>query len=189
MANAQKNIFMAFLSGTIGRQMTLSQKAGSTIAGKKRGPSLIPATEDQLDVQSRFRIASKYALAAILDPVTKAAYAAVARKGQSAYNVALADAFTPPEIISINTAGFHGLLGDSITIRAVDYFKVVSVRVRIHDSAGVLAEDSNAVLQSNGLDWVYRTTSVIGNPIGTKITVTATDLPANETVKELVIPA
>jgi len=186
MAKTKNNIFMTGLSGTIGKQMTLSQKAGNTIVGKKRGASPIPPTDDQLDIQDRFKIASKYALVAIKDPVTKAAYAAAAKKGQSAYNVAFADAFTPPEIKSINTANFHGLNGDIIMIRAVDYFKVTSVYVQIHDVAGVLAEEGNAVLQPNGLDWKYTVTTVFANPAGSKITVTATDLPANQTVKEVV---
>jgi hypothetical protein len=187
MAKTKNNIFMMGLSGTIGKQMTLSQKAGDTIVGKKRGSSNIPATEEQLDIQSRFKIASIYALAAISDPITKAAYAAAAKSNQSAYNVALADAFTPPEIVSIDTASFHGTAGDTVFIRAIDYFKVVSVRVVIQDNAGLPLEVGDAVLQKNGLDWKYTIASTFPAGMATKITVTAMDLPANQTKKEVAV--
>jgi hypothetical protein len=184
MAKTKNNIFMTGLSGTVGKQMTLTQKKGETIVGKKRGPSSIPATDNQLDVQSKFKIASKYALAAIQDPVKKAAYAAAAKNNQSAYNVALADAFKAPEIKSINVTAYHGQPGDIIVTRAIDDFKVAAVHVLILTAAGGLVEQGNAVLSDNGLDWKYIATTVNDVPVGSKIRVTATDLPANETVME-----
>lgn len=189
MAKTKNNIFMFGHSGTIGKQMTLSQKAGDTIIGKKRGSSNIPATPDQLEIQDRFKISSLYAQAAIKVPETKAAYAAKAKNGQSAYNVAFADAFTPPEIKSINRAGYFGHAGDTIIVRAVDYFKVVAVVVKISNAAGVMMEQGNAVLQSNGYDWKYTATAEITSLVGHKITVTAIDLPANETVEVLALAA
>lgn len=178
---------MTGLSGTVGKQLTLSQKKGDTIAGKKRGASSTPATDMQLEIQSKFKIASKYAKMAIQDPATKAAYAAKAKGNQSAYNVALTDAFTPPEIQNIITLDYYGEVGDTIVIRAVDYFKVVSVRVSIHNPAGVLVEQGNAVMQNNRIDWTYTATEVNDDAVGSKITVAAIDLPANETVKEKVV--
>jgi hypothetical protein len=186
MAKTKNNIFMTGLSGTVGKQMTLSQKAGDTIVGKKRGSSNIPATENQLDVQDRFKIASKFALAAIKDPVMNAIYTAAARKSQSAYNVALADAFSAPEIKTINTSNYHGQPGDVIMIRAID-FKVVQVQVVISTADGVLVEKGNAVLPDNGIDWKYTATVLNDPPAGSRIRVTAIDLPANETVKEALI--
>lgn len=177
---------MAGLSGTVGRQMTLSQKAGDTIVGKKRGSSSIPATESQLDVQDKFKIASMYAKAAIEDPATKAIYEAIARPNQSAYNVALADAFSAPEIKKINTAGYTGKPGDIITIRVVD-FKVTKVLVLITTADGVMIEMGNATLPAASLDWKYTVLEANSTLSGTRIVVTAMDLPANETVKEVVI--
>ncbi|GAA3945928.1 hypothetical protein GO495_29210 [Chitinophaga oryziterrae] len=188
MAKTKNNIFMTGLSGTVGRQMTLTQKKGDTIVGKKRGASSIPATENQLDIQDRFKISSKYALAAISNPVTKAAYAAAAKNNQTAYNVALADAFKAPEIKSINTTAYHGQPGDTITIRAVDDFKVVTVQVIITTAAGAFVELGNAVLTENGLDWKYTATSLNNATAGSKVQVTAKDLPANETVREAIVP-
>lgn len=186
MAKTKNNIFMTGLSGTVGKQMTLSQKAGDTIVGKKRGASNIPATENQLDIQDRFKVASKYAQAAMKDPDTKAMYLAVAKKSQSAYNVALADAFSAPEIKSINIAGYHGQPGDIILIRAID-FKVAQVHVVISTADGVLVEQGNAVLPATSLDWKYTVTVANNTLAGTRISVTATDLPANETVKEALV--
>ena len=187
MAKTKNNIFMMGLSGTIGKQMTLTQKKADTIVGKKRGSSSIPPTDSQLDIQDRFKLAIKYALAAIANPVTKAAYAAAIQGNQSAYNVAMADAFQAPEIKSVNTAEYHGHAGDIITIRAVDDFKHTSVRVRINTAAGAFVEFGNAVADENGLDWKYTALSENANLAGSKIIVSAYDLPANETVKEVVI--
>lgn len=186
MAKTKNNIFMSGLSGTVGKQMTLSQKAGDTIVGKKRGSSNIPATDNQLDIQDRFKTASKYAQAAMKDPDTKAMYQAAAKKSQSAYNVALADAFSAPEIKRINIANYHGEPGDIITIRAID-FKVARVQVLISTAAGAMIELGNAILPANSIDWKYTVIAQNDTLAGTRIRVTAIDLPANETVKEVVV--
>jgi hypothetical protein len=186
MANTKNNIFMTGLSGTVGRQMTLTQKAGNTIVGKKRGSSSVPATDDQLDIRDKFKVASMYAKAAIQDPATKAIYTAIAKGGQSAYNVALADAFSAPEIKTITTAGYLGQPGDIISIRVVD-FKVAHVLIVIITPDGVVIEQGNAVLPAGSIDWKYTATALNATLAGTRIVVTARDLPANETVKEALI--
>jgi len=178
---------MSGLSGTIGKQMTLSQKASDTIVGKKRGTSPIPPTNEQLDIRERFTQATKYGVSVMQDPIKKAAYAAVAKKNQSAYNVAVKDAFTPPEIKSITSGGYHGQPGDTIIVRATDFFKVESVRVGIYTNDGILLEEGLAVLLSNGLDWKYTATTVNAAPAGSRIRVIAIDVPANETVQEVLV--
>jgi hypothetical protein len=184
MAKTPNNMFMTGLSGTIGRQLTLTQKAGDTIAGKKRGASKIPPTSDQLVIQERFTNAIQYAQAAILDPVKKALYTASAKRNQSAFNVAVKDAFNPPEIKSITTTNYHGQPGDIIVIHVQNATKLFNVHVSIYTQAGVLVEEGNAVLPVSERDWKYTATTQNPALLDSLVRVRATDLPGNETVKE-----
>ena len=187
MAESKDNIITHGLSGTVANMVTFTQRAGKTVVGKKRKASTLPPSEEQVQVQEKFKIASSYAKGAIADPATKAAYKAAAKPGVSAYNTALADAFTPPQIGAITTTGYHGLVGDKIIIRATDDFKVEIVRVKITNAAGLMVEQGNAVMLENGLDWSYTATIENDAVAGSKITVDALDLPANLTTKEVVL--
>jgi hypothetical protein len=50
-----------------------------------------------------------------------------------------------------------------------------------------LIEEGSAILQSDGLTWLYTTTKADTNAGGNKITVTAMDLPGNKTVEQKTI--
>ncbi|GAA3935410.1 hypothetical protein GO495_14690 [Chitinophaga oryziterrae] len=190
MAKTKDNIFTEGLSGTVAGKMTLRQRAGATIVSRKSRGTTIPATDDQLVIQDRFKEATMYAKMAIKDPVTKALYAAVAKPEQSAYNVAFRDAFLEPEIKSIDTALYKGNAGEIIVIRA-DQFKIVKMLVVITTAGGLFVEQGYAVLRSAGgsheLGWAYTTLSNNLPVAGTKITVTVYDRPGHEAVKEVVI--
>lgn len=185
MAQSKDNLVTQGLSGTIGRMLTFRLRAGKTIVSKLTRGSSLPPTPGQLEVRSKFTQAIAYAKVAIKDPVIKAAYAAVAKPGQTAFNMACSDAFNPPTVESINLEGYNGLLGDIITIRATDVFKVTQVKVAIHNAAGDLLEQGDAEMQATGDDWLYTTTQVNDVPEGSTISVTALDLPGNETVMEV----
>ncbi len=93
------------------------------------------------------------------DAVKKVLYKSAATGMQSGFNVATADAFTPPVVNKITTDKYHGVSWeDSITIDATDDFKVESVSVAIHDATGNLIEQGNAVLQTDSPDWLYTAT-------------------------------
>lgn len=188
MAKSTDNILLKEASGTIADMLTLTKKrSGAIILGKKRRASSVPPSEEQLEIQRRFKRAMQYAKAAIKDPVVKAAYQAVAGPDQSAYNMALKDAFKPPVVESIKTNSYQGEVGDNLLIRALDDFKVTAVKVSIRTAAGAIVEQGDAVLQSNGLDWLYTATAVNGAVAGTVITAIAVDTPGNETPKEVVL--
>src|SRR5689334_3409479 len=99
MAINKNNFFIEGVSGTIAKQMTLSQRSGKTIVGKKSKGSTLPPTENQIAVREKFEDASEYALSVLEDPVQKAAYTLEAAKiGMSAYALALKDAHSFPEV-------------------------------------------------------------------------------------------
>jgi hypothetical protein len=84
-----------------------------------------------------------------------------------------------PKVSIIDALNYKGEVGQQILIVATDDFKVVSVKVSIANGTGELIETGNAVLHENGIDWVYTATTVNDQLAGTKITVTAVDIPNN----------
>lgn len=182
------NMLLKESSGSMGKIMTITRKKSGTIQlGKHRGSNTAPATEKQLEVQRQFKKAIVYGRAVLNDPDLKAMYQAAAKKDQSAFNVAVRDAAIAPEISNIDTDLYTGAIGSTITVRAIDDFKVAGVRVRITTAAGVLVEQGEATLQTNGLDWLYVATVQNDQLPGSVIRASAKDLPANETVAELIL--
>lgn len=180
------NLILRESSGSIGKIMTITKKkSGTMLIGKHRGSSSVPPTEKQLGIQSKFKEAVIYGKAVMADPELKALYAKAVKGDQTAYNVAVKDAFKAPEITLIRTDGYSGLIGSTVSVRAVDDFKVVSVRVAIYSGAGDLIEQGDAVLQANGLDWLY-TATVANNAVqGCRVRGVAKDLPGNETAYDV----
>ena len=71
----------------------------------------------------------------------------------------------------------------TIVVRAIDDFRVNSVKVTIKNAAGVPVEEGDAV-QISGLDWLYTATEVNNQFAGSRITATAVDLPNNSATLE-----
>jgi hypothetical protein len=117
-------------------------------------------------------------------PDLRNAYLAVARAGQTAYNMALKDAYNEPEVVSLITQGYHGEAGNIIVVLAKDDFRVKTVKITIYNVDSELIEEGTAVANANGLSWLYITTSTNLNIPGSRIIATATDVPGNEGVME-----
>ena len=180
MAEAKGNIITKGLSGTIGRQLTFRIKAGKTIVSKLLTPSTAPPSDKAAAIRAKFLSSSQYAKKAIKDPALKALYKAAATGGQTAFNLALADAFKAPVVSKITTDNYHGVIGNTLLVEATDDFKVNAVVVSINSAAGDLLEKGNGVVQENG-DWLYTTTAANAALAGSKIMAIATDLPGNST--------
>ncbi|OMP74595.1 hypothetical protein BW716_34560, partial [[Flexibacter] sp. ATCC 35208] len=63
----------------------------------------------------------------------------------------------------------------------------VSVRVAIYSAVGDLIEQGDAVLEANGLDWLYTATVANSAIAGCRVRAVAKDLPANETVYDVTV--
>ncbi|QHS61055.1 hypothetical protein [Chitinophaga agri] len=186
MAKSTDNILLKGASGTIADMLTLTKRrSGNIILGKKRRRSNIPPTDAQIEVQQRFKKSILYAKAVLRDPVKKAMYEKAAGPDQSAYNMAMRDAFKLPVVESIDTTKYLGGIGDVITVRAYDDFKLVSVKVSIRTAAGAVIEAGDAILQDNGLDWTYTATVDNAAAPGSVITAIATDTPGNQMPREV----
>lgn len=188
MARSEGNLFVDGFRGKVGGNMVFRRtRSGKVIVSKNRKPWDGPGTEEQLNIQGRFRESIIYAKAAIRDPELKGMYAAAIRGDESAYNLAMRDAFIAPEIKSANTEAYTGQPGSTVTARVVDDFKVTAVKVSIFSPQGVLIEEGDAVLAINGLDWGYTATAVNDVVAGSRIRIIALDTPGNESSLETVL--
>lgn len=181
------NIIVRGFSGTLDDIVMFRQRAGKTIVCKVRQKSSKEPTEKMLAINARFRFASTYAKRAIGDSATKALYSAAAAPGQSAYNMALRDAFIAPKVESIDASAYHGVVGNNLTFIATDDFKVMEVSVLIHDASGTLIEQGVATVQENGADWLYHSTQSNATLAGSRITAVAKDLPGNSGTLEITL--
>jgi hypothetical protein len=87
----KKNFIAKMYSGIFGRQVTLEprgRKILMTFPHKRKVPV---ATGKQIDYRRKFQRASQCAKNILKDPEVLKAYRALARKGQTAYNLALRD--------------------------------------------------------------------------------------------------
>jgi len=187
MAHSDNSLVTGKLSGTLGKELVFREWEGKTIVAKapkkrKGGP-----TPPQADIQERFLLASRYARAVIKnqDKGMAEAYAAVLRPRQNVYSRALEDCMSPPVVKSINTRDYKGISGNKITVRAIDDFRVVSVRVEIYAANGTQLETGNAEQNTNGLDWTYTATEANSQLAGSKVIAIATDVPGNEGILDV----
>ncbi len=180
MAKSINNVVMQGVSGTIGKMLVFrTNAAGKTIVARRPKRSSKPLTEAQLETINRFTEAAYYAKSAIADPELKAAYQAKAKPGQSAYNMAFSDFLKAPALRKLTVDSYNGALGDKITVRLIDNFKILAVAIRIIDANDQMLEQGLATPLTNGLDWEYTAVSVNENVVGSNIEVTATDTPGN----------
>jgi hypothetical protein len=179
MAESKNNVVIHGFSGKFGDLIVFRQKAGKTIAAKPPREQTQEGSVAQQAVRDKFQRAVIYAKTAIAEPLKKEAYEEVARDGQSAYNVAIADFFNAPDIDEIDVSGYTGQPGQRIRIKVLEDFEVVGVSVTIHNNDGSLLEEGDAAQGVDNSEWIYTTSAVNANLAGDKITVIARDTPAN----------
>ncbi|MBD8083622.1 hypothetical protein [Chryseobacterium caseinilyticum] len=179
MAQSKNNIVTHGLSGKVGDLLVFSQRNGKTIVSKAPKERTGELTENQKTYRQKFQKAVLYAKSVLNDPAKKEIYEAMSdnSKGMSTYNVAVADLLNAPDIEIIDLSGYSGNVGDVIKIMATDDFGVEEVKVKIENADGSLVEEGNAT--NNGVEWVYTATVQNSDLNGDKITITASDAPAN----------
>ncbi len=168
----------------LGDMIVFRQVNGRTIIATKPQQSE-KKSEKQLAHQKKFQSAVIYGNSVTADPAKKAEYeAGKGEKFNSPYQVAVADFLNAPDIEEVNLKMYSGSIGDLITIRATDDFKVSEVLVSIHNPDGSLVEEGSAVQKAGTPDWVFTAKVKNESLAGDKITITAYDMPGNETVEE-----
>jgi hypothetical protein len=186
MAKSKDNIATQGLSGRVA-QFVFKQWFGRTVVGKPYKASTKEPKESVKQHRLKFKQAILYAKTVLTDAVKKAFYESKAEPGQTAFNMACADFFSMPEIGEIDTSGYSGSIGSRIVVPVTEDLGVLSVDVRIANDDGSLVEEGAAIMEANGVNWVY-TATVLNNSIsGDVITVTAKDRAGNSTDKQKTI--
>ncbi len=176
MAKVDRNLVIMGLSGSLGDQLVIQAgRGGQTIIRAKPRPRKAKSTPAQEARIQRFREATAYAK----DAATRESIYAEKAAGTvlTAYNVALADWFLPPEILEVDVGGWTGRAGVTVRIRARDDVRVKTVRVMIVNAGGNEVEHG-AATQVEGLWWEYVTT-VDCSTERAQVVVTAEDLPGH----------
>ncbi|WDF48385.1 hypothetical protein PQ459_07865 [Chryseobacterium sp. KACC 21268] len=183
MAESKNNIITHGLSGKVGDLIVFSQRNGKTIVSKAPRDKTGEDSQKQKDQQLKFQRAVLYAKAVLNDPEQKELYEAESDRsiGVSTYNVAVADLLNAPKIEKIDLSEYAGQRGDVIKITVTDDFQVKEVTVRIENEDGSLVEEGSAL--DSGFEWLYTATKANSDLSGDKITIKATDNPANLTEK------
>jgi hypothetical protein len=178
MAKQKDNVVTHGLSGMIGGQLVFRQTATGTVV---QSPPRVSGkvSEAQLAMQRKFQRAVVYSGIVETNPDMEAAYAAKAKKGQTARNVALADYMHAPDIHRVDVSGYHGEPGDVIRIEVTDDFAVVEVKVVITGTDGSIVEEGYAQPEATGYEWTYTATATNQDVQGDRIEVYASDTPGN----------
>lgn len=180
MSSSRKNAITYGMSGKFGEQFVLRDGVLCEMPKKRKDAK----SQKQLKNRDKFLEAISYAQAVMEVPEKKEAYKAVAGKKQSAYNMAMKDAYNPPRIVKIKTETYTGAIGSLISVLAIDDFNVNTVKVSIYNAAGELVEEGFAAMETGLPDWRYVVTQSNQSPSGGKVIVRATDDPGNVTEME-----
>lgn len=180
MAKVRNNLLLHGVSGMIGGQLVVRKTQNGRYvlsAAPTRAEGREP-TAAQKEQQEQFRQAVLYGKGA----KNKPEYEEIAKaRGVSAFNVATADFFHPPEVKGIDVSAYSGGPGQKISVHAVDDVKVVTVGVLIALDDNTLVEKGQATVSP--LDphlWVYTTTATAPSP-SVKILVDVADLAGQVT--------
>lgn len=184
MAKSRDNVVMDGASGKVGRNLVFRQRGDQTIIAKR--PRVVAGgrevSEKQQQVQNRFLNASLYAKKAIKDEELKHAYQMKANINQSAYNVAVKDFFTNPEVRLLNDDGYEGNIGDDITFLVRDVLKVTDIEFEILDQDEVLIESGPAEpTDEDNTGWKYTASAENADYPNAIYRITMVDTPKNVT--------
>jgi hypothetical protein len=180
-----KSIITGKLSGMLGKELVFREWDGKTVVAKAPKSRKGDPTPDQAKTQEKFLLASRYAKAILKDKDMADGYATALRPRQNVYSRALEDFVAPPRVLSFNIRGYSGTVGDQITVRALDDFRVATVLLEIYATDGSLLEQGNAALAANGIDWAYTAIQANNLLAGSRIKAIAIDVPGNEGILEL----
>ena len=189
MAKADNSAITGKFSGTINKQLVFRQWQGTTVVGHFPRPKTGADSPAQEGIKSKFLVASRYAKSVVNNPDPGLAneYAKMLKPRQNVYSRAMGDFLTKPVVTEINTRNYRGQAGNTITVRAVDDFRVAQVLVEIYDPVGTLLEEGIALVDANGIDFTYTATQANSAVTGTTIKAIAIDVPGNEETLEVVL--
>lgn len=186
MGQVKDNVATKGFSGKLGDEFVFRQSGGRTMFAK-RPRKRTTISENQQKQAGVFRDAVFYAKAALLDPIARAEYAALAKQYglRSAYNAAVTDALKRPEVTYIYTERYSGKVGDVLFATMANDFKVKSLTVTVQRADGTVIETGPATPAEN--QWQYVVTQANAVVPGTKVIALATDRQGRMSTLEKVL--
>jgi hypothetical protein len=179
-------------SGVLGKTSSIREVRGRLVVANRPKRKVGKLTARQQEASSKFLEAAKYAsvhsqLAAAGEPSEYAS--GITGKKSNVYLVALSDFIVAPTVHFIEAPKYKGVIGETITIKATDDFRVASVEVTITDGNGAQLESGNARVEDPKypFTWAYKTTVANQAVAGTIIRATAMDVAKNRTSFEITI--
>ena len=175
-------------SGMLGDVVVYRKQRGELVMSNRPTRRTVLTPNQEL-AKSKFMRAVRYAKKQVADPVTKAEYQPGPNSRYvSAYAAAVADYLKAPQINSVITSGYQGVIGNEIVVRATDNFKVVSVHVMVSKADGSVIEQGDAVLNVASIDeFIFKATVANAQVAGTKVLVTVRDKPGNLVTQSIVL--
>ena len=161
MSKINNNPLMKGVSGMLGNTVVIREVRGQMqLANRPKKRTRI--SEDQAAVQAKFQEAAQYATRQIKQEASNSMYeAGINNKKHSAYLVAVSDYLNAPKVHYIDALGYHGAVGDSITVKATDDFMVTAVKVLITTPKGKVIEEGEAGPDLEKVNlWMYKATAV-----------------------------
>jgi hypothetical protein len=162
MAIVQTNYLVQGIRGKIGNGLILRTIRGKVVASSKPQKTA-PQSTLQKENRHRFRLATAYAKAMMLDPEKKSFYQHKAKKLKlpNAYTAAITDYMRKPSI-EVDMNNYKGEAGRTIKIKTSRRgFRVSSVKVFVKDFEGNILEEGQATDKNFTEEWVYKTVNTI----------------------------
>jgi hypothetical protein len=185
MAIVQNNLVTKGFSGSFG-SIVFKQLRGKTIITSK--PSkVVKQSTLQRENRTRFKAASAWAKAQMLDTDKKAYYVRKAKKLKlpNAYTAAVCDYMRKGKIQDIDTRQYKGNAGDAIRlkIRKKD-FAVHQVEVTLYDAEGVVVE-SGVAIRKDHENFLYKVTETVLDKKAARVNVVISDHRYNKVMREV----
>jgi hypothetical protein len=155
MSISSDNIVTRNLHGKFGNQVVFRVRHGQSIMAvlphyNQKGP-----IGGQARVRREFKLAAAWAREAIADPELKAAYKAQAPGRMTAFAMAMTNYLRAPRVTLIDVSGYTGQEGEQIGVTAIDFFRIVGVKVTIVSPSGEILEEGECSLGETENGWVY----------------------------------
>jgi hypothetical protein len=185
MAIVQNNLVTKGFSGSFG-SIVFKQLRGKTIIASKPD-KVLKQSKLQRENRTRFKAASAWAKAQMLDADKKAYYLQKAKKLKlpNAYTAAVSDYMRKGEIKDIDTRQYKGNAGDGIKlkIRKKD-FAVRQVEVTLYDADGVIV-DTGMAIKKDHENFLYKATETVLDRKAVRVNVVICDHRYNKVMREV----
>ena len=180
MGKSTTNVLSAGYSGKTG-DIVFRNFVYKMVIAKAPDCSHTRWTRNQKANRKRFSKAMAWAVKTLENPEMRRSYLKRRKRGQTIYNVAVADYMKNLRVDNIDLSGYKGRAGDTIVVKAKGAYAVNAIILTILTSQGLLVETMEEQHCGPGNNYVFRTTET--NPAYKKssIVVKVCHLPVSFT--------